>query len=54
VKTKEKGGLLVVEMSKIVTLHKEGYSKMQISEKLTSSKTAIHLAVVGVNKFSSF
>jgi len=31
-----------VDRSKIITLHEEGYSERQISEKLKFSKTAIH------------
>jgi len=38
----KKGGLSGVDRQKIITLHEEGYSKRQISEKLKFSKTAIH------------
>jgi len=43
-----------VERSKIVTLHEEGYSEKQISEKLKFSKTAIHQPVVKFKTYASF
>jgi len=43
-----------VERSKIVTLHEEGYSERQISEKLKFSKTAIHQPVVKFKTYASF
>ena len=42
----KKRGLSVAERSKIVTLHEEGYSQRQISNRVKFSKTAVYQAIV--------
>ena len=50
----KKRGLSVAERSKIVTLHEEGYSERQISNRVKFCKTAVHQAIVKFRNCGSF
>ena len=50
----KKRGLSVAVRSKIVTLHEEGYSERQISNRVKFSKTAVHQAIVKFRNLGVF